>query len=203
MKLIQEDEKAFKDYKKLIADLPKEIELKDIKTKRAAIKSAINSMWLCVEKYSAPLTKRRTIMLSHLTDNERKRMVFNKAFVDKLRADNFSICLTDAASVYTLSPIPLLLKHQDSAISISANKITVHQGYMVIAKDVNINVREIVTDFCRTINYRVLDQKIAMDNRSRKHSQKKVVWEDNEEGQMVPVPDEDEDLTGVNYTKEI
>jgi len=66
--LIMQYEIPFDDYKKKMQDLGKEISINLIKSVREELKLLIQKMWLVVEKFSAPLTKRRTAMIAHLSE---------------------------------------------------------------------------------------------------------------------------------------
>jgi hypothetical protein len=169
-KLIASFEKPFDDYKKTLKDLGNEISIGKIKGVRDVIRQHIHDMWAVVERFSAPLTKRRTALIAHLSENERKKLNFNKSFIDKLRADHFGNVIYggDAATIYTLSPIPILAKCGSEFI-VEANKITIKTSFIYYDPGLKTDVEELLLDFCRIVNVKVTNKVTERSQRKTHH----------------------------------
>jgi hypothetical protein len=179
-KLIKGCEKAFDDYKAKIKSLGKEIKISDIKATRDTLKGLIVDMWTCVEKFSAPLTKRRTILTEHLTESDRKRLNFNKQYMDMLRANHFSVCTHSKNHVYTLSPIQILLK-ADNMNAIYTNKIVFEQRNIVVPEDLPESIKDIFLEFASTIGFSASKTVAPKKTHRIKHTATGSNWSDDEE----------------------
>jgi len=184
-KLIAEHEKAFDDYKKKCTSLGKEIEISSIKKTREELSTLIRDMWTVVEKFSAPLTKRRTALVSSLTEGERKKLNFNKAFIDRMRNENFATtCLGETANTYTLSPIPILNKCGDRYL-IDANKIRIEMNWILIPDNVGAEVQEIFQYFATMINRKVYTENPRVRDKRTKHNHR-LKTDDDFDDNVIP-----------------
>jgi hypothetical protein len=200
--LLRRYETPFDEYKTKMKSLGNEIDIKDVKEVRQKLKDLINSMWIVVEKFSAPLTKRRTAMCAHLTENDRKKLNFNKAYVDKLRSEQFStVTMGDKANMYTLSPIPIFLKCQETKYVVSANKISMDITYILVPKECDQDVRDIVYDYARIIGVRPTDT-LPEIRRKKRHGPSKTNWKDQADYDEFLHDPEEQDLEGAYPTEE-
>jgi hypothetical protein len=151
-RILESLEKPFTQYKEFIRNLDKEIAIKDIKAARDSISKLIQAMWLVVEKVSAPLTKRRTALVAHMSESERKKVTINKAFIQSHVNNNFADCKMDKAVLYTISPIPLLLKCGFPEDVSSASKCEVNLHYVVIPEQSTTTVQEVMWSFSKLCN---------------------------------------------------
>jgi hypothetical protein len=174
-KLIRGSEQAFDDYKAKIKTLGKVINISDIKKAREDLKVLIISMWNCVEKFSAPLTKRRTVFTAHLSESDRKRLNFNKQYIEMLRASNFRACIYDKSHIYTLSPIPLINKADDKLV-IYTNKIIIENNNIVIPDDAE-PIRELLMEFAIMIGFKHSNIITKTKQRKPTHSAGKSNWD--------------------------
>jgi hypothetical protein len=171
-KLISQYEKPFDDYKETVKALGKEVKIGDIKSVRERLRAIIQAMWLVVEKFSAPLTKRRTALCNHLSEAERKKLNFNKAYIDKLRSSNFAPCVYgDHANLFTLSPVPILAKCDPKYI-IEANKVSFRVGYIFLEQTMTPDIKELMQDYGRIVNFKVTDS-ILDDDKPRRPRHKR------------------------------
>jgi len=184
--LIAEEEKPFIDYKEKMKSLGNEIPINLIKSTRDSLRELIQKMWAVVEKFSAPLTKRRTAMLAPLTEQERRKVIFNKAYVDRLRAENFqSVVLGDIANLYLLSPTQLLLKC-DVKYAISTNRILIKKDFILIEDSIDEKVASLYRDYAAIVRLPVRTTMPQPKPARRRHTKEQEDWSD-------------EDLEGVDY----
>jgi hypothetical protein len=127
-------------------------------------------MWLCVEKCSAPLTKRRTPLLKRLNQQERNRVSISKPFVQDCITNKFS-WITDRNDLYTLSPIPLIMKVGSKEEITSASLCTVESSYILIPRDAVNSVGYAMTYFAKIVDIPVVNEREKKQNRKGKHNQ--------------------------------
>jgi len=191
VKLLERLESPFDEYKAAVNSLGKSVAIKDIVKTRKDLSKIIQAMWLVVEKVSAPLTKRRTPLMSGLTENAKKRTTLNKAFLLKLSNSNFAECKADKNSVYTHSPVPLIVKcgSQEEVRAASNCEIEIH--YIVCPPDCNEVVRECMTQFSAMTKIELVDARPKKVKKSKK-AQRVDTFSD-EENVIIPsdVPEED------------
>jgi REP element-mobilizing transposase RayT len=157
--ILLKDENVFEDYKSYLKKLDKDVDIDKIKLQRDHIKDLITQMWTIVERYSAPLTKRRTILVAHLNEAQRKKMDFNKAFIQKHIDNEFADCKTHKSNLYVLSPIPILLKKNQAEWNrdIAMCDITLH--YTLIPVSVQSIVRESLTEFANLTKSKIVTKR--------------------------------------------
>jgi hypothetical protein len=185
-------EKPFDEYKEYLTSLGKTVAIADISKARNHLSKIIQAMWLVVEKVSAPLTKRRTPLVSHLTENERKKTTINKGFIEAHKNNNFADCKDDKSNIYTLSPIPLLLKAGSREMISQAAKCDVDIHYILVPSDVEGIVRDCMTAFSVMTEIELVVTKPVKSKKSRK-AQKVERFSDEEDPQPRPNRDETED----------
>jgi hypothetical protein len=104
-----------------------------------------------------------------LTEQERKKTVFNKAFIDKMRSENFnSVIMNDMAHLYTLSPISVLLKCETKHI-VHSNKVKITLDYILIEDDVDGEVAGLFLDYAHIVNIRVVNKVPPKKVKSGRH----------------------------------
>jgi len=164
-------ETPFDEYKNYLEHIGNEVDIDKIRIVRAKVSKLIQDMWKVVERVSAPLTKRRTALVSHMTDNERKKLNINKGFIQSCINNQFADCKDDKGRLYTLSPIPLVLKCGSQEEVISASKCDVQILYVLIPYECAETVREVLVTYASLINVPVVDQRPVIKKKSRKAQQ--------------------------------
>jgi len=164
-------EKPFDDYSEFIKSLGESIAINKIVETRKKVKSIIAAMWIVVEKVSAPLTKRRTAFLAHLSESERKKQNINKAFIESLKSEFFSPIKEDNNLFYTISPIPLLLKAVNKELVVEVSKIEISIHYIVIPQGTNPLISNVVQTFANQTGIRVHDVRPSFKPKKKRATQ--------------------------------
>jgi hypothetical protein len=150
--ILRRMERPFDEYKEFLSNLGKEVAISDIRSVREKISRLIQAMWLVVEKVTAPLTKRRTALVAHMNENERKKVNINKNFIQSYINNQFADCKDDAARLYTLSPIPLFLKCGSQQEITSAAKCEIKIQFFVVPDNIDTAVIECMIAFSKITN---------------------------------------------------
>jgi hypothetical protein len=196
--ILKSMEVPFDEYSEYVKSLGKEIQVSMVKRARQNVGELIHKMWLCVEKTSAVITKRRTAFLAPLSEQERKKINFNKAFVEKQIAEFRKRPDEYMESILSLSPKALFSKivdpnQQGELAKIQLSYLTVVHPPDTKLPDAMITAFE---EYCRAFGMRKID---APHTKTKNRPQKVKFFEDEdqfgpEEGEIPePVPIQDDE----------
>jgi hypothetical protein len=128
-------------------------------------------MWIVVEKVSAPLTKRRTAFVAHLSESERKKQNINKAFIESLKSEFFGSLKEDRNLFYTISPVPLLLKALNRELIVEVSKIEISIHYIVIPDNTNELIKTTINTFATQTGVQVFNERPSFKPRKKRATQ--------------------------------
>jgi hypothetical protein len=186
--IIQSNENSFTEYKNYIKSLDKEIPIANISKVRERISADIQSMWLCVEKCSAPLTKRRTPLLKRLTQQERAKVSLSKPYVQDCITNKFS-WITDRNDLYTLSPIPLIMKVGSKQEITSVSLCSVETNYVLIPVHTVDSVGHAMNYFAKITDIPVVNTREKRAKRSKgKHNKNVSTFTDSDKDESNKAP---------------
>jgi hypothetical protein len=166
VKILEITEKPFNEYKDYVNGLEKEIAVSKLKAVRERVSELIRLMWLVVEKASAPLTKRRTPFMKSLSEAERKKHVMNKSFVDQAIQDQYFWHNTDMGDLYTLSPIPLVLKVGSDNMKVAASMCKfLKEKRILVPIDCDPMLADAMLSFAIMSGYKVVHREDRIDKK--------------------------------------
>jgi len=115
--LLKQSENAFNRYDELLAPYKKEqsVAIKYVPAFRKAASKAINDMWEVVQRFTAPLTKRRTIAYTYISKKGKGTLSLTKqSWMDILELIRQK---GDRKDISLFSPLPLEVKSQEIILS--------------------------------------------------------------------------------------